>query len=237
MTDKQPTITRDRDFSISEQPQYNPASVLDREGQLILDIGNDVHWEAIKSPKRLRVLEGIRQLKQRTISALTVHLGETKKALYYHINKLLSAGLIEELGLVKTGAPRESMVYQSCLRDYIIPLQWNPNSARDNYRIRKARESWGNLMLQTYHLNRIEASKQATRNRTISKMNWIPVNQEQKEQIEALYEQLRTAIEEAEVYEPIDGEELFPMQYSLWLVQDLIGTGPLPSLRPIRKRD
>tara|TARA_Y100000590_G_C14937843_1_gene720055 strand:+ start:149 stop:307 length:159 start_codon:yes stop_codon:yes gene_type:complete len=43
----------DRDFSVGDTPKSNPDSVLDHPGQLVLDIGDDVHWNAIKSPKRL----------------------------------------------------------------------------------------------------------------------------------------------------------------------------------------
>ena len=58
----------------------------------------------------------------------------------------------------------------------------------------------------------------------------------QKENIEALFEALRDAIERAEMYEPKQGEERTPMQYSLWMVPDKINTGPLPAIRPFRKR-
>ncbi|MBI68660.1 MAG: hypothetical protein CMJ38_01310 [Phycisphaerae bacterium] len=182
------------------------------------------------------MLGGIRTLGKCTISELTEHLGETKKALYYHIRKLQESGLIKEIGVISTGAPRTSSLFQSCLQDNIIPLKWDPNSSLETKRIQKVRASWGELMLESYHENRIAAATLPTRNRTISKMNWIHVTEEQKERIESLFETLREAIEEAEMQEHQKGDELIAMQYSIWLVRDLIGTGPLPSLRPIRKR-
>jgi hypothetical protein len=68
-------------------------------------------------------------------------------------------------------------------------------------------------------------------------MDWLNVTQKQKKNIESLFEKLRAEIEEAQMHEPKKSDEQIPMQYGLWMVADVVGTGPLPALRPIRKRN
>ncbi len=235
MPDLRRPVERDRDFSSARTPHRLPSSVLDCEGQPVLDIGNDDHWEVIKSPKRLRVLEGIRSLGECTIPHLTAHLNETKKSLYYHVTRLLGAGLIEEAGVCNSGTPRDAVVYRSTLQDGVIPFAWDPGSELETRRVIQARDRWGRLMLDAYHQNRKAITGKPTRQRTIAKMNWLSVTPAQRDQIESLFEQLRAVIEEAEMNPPGSQDERIGMQYSLWLIDDAIGFGPLPALRPVRK--
>lgn len=229
-------FNRDTDFSSSETPHQNPPSVLDQRGQVVLGIGNDAHWDVIKSPKRLRVLEGIRQLGDTAVSELTGHIGEPEKALYYHIKNLLGAGLIEERGTKETGAPRESIVYRSLLIDCMVPFTCNSKNKREVMRLQQARDRWAKLMVDSYHHSRLLNMEVPEQRRSMCMMNWLMVTTEQKERIETLFEELRIAIEDAQMSEPRQDTDRTPMQYSLWMVDDSAGTGPLPALRPFRER-
>ena len=138
--------------------------------------------------------------------------------------------------MIRTSAPRKSFIYRATLPDCIIPIQYDPDSEKEMKRMRKSRKAWGEFMLASFDKNCTACTGASGRNRRISKMNWIHVTEDQKENIESLFEALRDAIERAEMYEPKQGEERTPMQYSLWMVPDKINTGPLPAIRPFRKR-
>jgi predicted transcriptional regulator len=84
--------------------------------------------EALATPARQEVVDGLAALGSASIAELAAHLGRAPDSLYYHVRKLVKVGLVEPRGLRGEG-PRAEAVYAT--PQPRVVLDWQPSTPRE----------------------------------------------------------------------------------------------------------
>jgi DNA-binding transcriptional ArsR family regulator len=228
----------DREWGKGKEKPTRIKMPIDEAIDVTLDISNDDHWKAIQSPKRLRVLEAIRELKLCTVNELTKYLHESRETMYYHIRLLLNAELIQEQEVKKSTATNKALLYSTRVPHGVICFTANPNSVMDMHRMKKIRKSGSSLLVKSFDENRKAGATGKSGERFFAWMTWVSVSAKTKIKIESLYDEIRGLIEQEHIAaheKDSNDANRSHMLYAMWLIPDFVSTGPMPILVPKKK--
>jgi len=232
--------TPNREWGKSKDAPPRIKMSIDDAIDVTLDIANNDHWKAIQSPKRLRILEAIRELKLCTVHDLTEYVDESRETMYYHLRLLANAELIQEHEVKKSTSTNKANQYSSRVPHGVICFTADPNSQVDMLRMKKIRNSGSSLLIKSFDKNRAAGAKGKSGERFFAWMSWVSVTPEVKVKIESLYDEIRELIELEHIAahgDDTNDENRSHMLYAImWMIPDFVGTGPMPILVPKQKK-
>lgn len=202
---------------------------------LTLDIGNSVHWHAIQSPRRMAVLEGVRQIGPCTASELGSYFDKSAESLHYHLRCLTEAELITEKEVKRKTGKRLATVFSANVLGGEIFLEINPDSEVEMQRFHKMQSLWISNMRGNILDNFDRAVKKGDKKRIVFFNLWVLITVAQREKIESLFNEIKEVL-----YNPTDdlvkeGLETVNMQYAFWMIEDYEKFGPMPEIKAKKK--
>lgn len=229
-------VHRDRDWGKVAPRREHKVGSWDKEDQPVLDLSIESHWNAIQSPKRLKVLGAVSEMGKCTSAELADYLETKTRSVNYHLRCLEEVGLLFEGAEKRKTGKRMAAVFTSRLKDNTVCLKVDPTSELEMFRLQKIRSLWANATVDSFKLNFDEGVKATSGDRFIRYNEWLRVTPAQKDKIESIYEQLIDVIGEVHANPTLQKEGNFDMQYAFWMISDYVHFGPMPTLRFIRKR-
>ena len=139
-----------------------------RNARTVVDLGSRVHWNAIRSPFRLGLLEILSAGGEASARELAETLDIDPPLIHYHLGLLEKAGLVK--GVKQPGT--RSKVFSATSAD--LKVHFNPRSKLEQERAERISESW----LRASMDDMIAAVHPGTESRQAAEENNILVNWE-----------------------------------------------------------
>lgn len=115
------------------------------ERAVVLRVDNPTHWQVLRSPYRMRILESLHGSAGCSIKDLADALGCSSTALYYHLDLLVQAGAItstvlepDEIALHRGG--RRPAVFAAAGESVVV--QYDPTRPESCKRVAMMRKAW-----------------------------------------------------------------------------------------------
>lgn len=114
-------------------------------GELVLKVRHLPHWQVLRSPHRMRIFEAVRSSGGCSIKDLADVLDSSTTALYYHLDLLIRAGMIdstvpEQPANATTRGGRRPATFMA--RGERIIVEFDPANGRDRRRIAAIGRTW-----------------------------------------------------------------------------------------------